>query len=328
VIRSVPSLSVVIPVLNAERDLPACLESIQRQTCRERMDVVVVDGGSIDATAEIARAAGARVVPNPLRKAEPGVAIGMRAASAPLITVMAADNRMVGEDFVATLLRTFQDPDVVAAFPRVVSPPGDRLVNRYFNRYSDPFNHFVYGSWYTSMDVVLRRAGDPQQLPIRPTVRDHPLLAVAQGCTVRAGSVYREAPEAADDVLAIVRLIETGGSIVLLGGVRLEHGHVTGLGSVYRKYRNRSREALGAEQGYLRRETYLSRGRRLRKLLWIPYSATLVPVVVHAAVMAIHRRDTLLLYHPIVNTVLFAAVMAGVGPSVLAGAAGRAPARS
>jgi hypothetical protein len=255
------------------------------------------------------------VVPNPLRKAEPGVAIGMREATAPLVTVMAADNRMLGEDFVTTLLRTFADPDVVAAFPRVVSPPGDRLVNRYFNRYSDPFNHFVYGSRHTSIDVVLRREGEPERVLLRPTVKEHPLLAVAQGCTVRAGSVYQADPEVADDVLAIVKLIETGGSIALLGGIRLEHGHVSSLAAVYRKYRNRSREALGAEQGYLRREKYLSRGRRLRTLLWVPYSATVVPAVVHAIAMAVRRRDPLLLYHPIANTVLFAAVVAGVGPS-------------
>jgi glycosyltransferase involved in cell wall biosynthesis len=309
------SLSVVIPVLDAERDLPACLGSIARQDCREDVEVVVVDGGSRDATVEIAAAAGARVVPNPLRKAEPGVAIGMRAANAPLVTVMAADNRMVGETFVTGLLRTFEDPDVVAAFPRVVSPPGDRLVNRYFNRYSDPFNHFVYGSRHTSIDVVLRQRGDPHCLLIRPTVEEHPLLAVAQGCTVRAGSVYQDVPEVADDVLAIVKLIESGGSIALLGDVRLEHDHVSGLASVYRKYRNRSREAMSAEQGYLRRETYLSLGRRLRTLLWVPYSATVVPAVVHALVMAARRRDPLLLYHPIVNTVVFAAVMAGVGPA-------------
>ena len=48
--------SVVILTLNEERDLPRCLASIAG--CD---DIVVVDSGSVDRTAEIARAAGARV---------------------------------------------------------------------------------------------------------------------------------------------------------------------------------------------------------------------------------------------------------------------------
>lgn len=48
--------SVVILTLNEERDLPKCLASIA--SCD---DVVVLDSGSTDRTAEIARAAGARV---------------------------------------------------------------------------------------------------------------------------------------------------------------------------------------------------------------------------------------------------------------------------
>lgn len=52
--------SVVILTLNEERNLPACLGSVAMSD-----DVVVLDSGSTDKTAEIARAAGRRVVVNP-----------------------------------------------------------------------------------------------------------------------------------------------------------------------------------------------------------------------------------------------------------------------
>lgn len=48
--------SIVILTLNEERDLPACLATIA-----DCPDIVVLDSGSTDRTAEIARAAGARV---------------------------------------------------------------------------------------------------------------------------------------------------------------------------------------------------------------------------------------------------------------------------
>lgn len=53
-------LSVVIPTLNAAATLPACLAAL-----READEIVVVDGGSSDATAGIAEAAGARLIHSP-----------------------------------------------------------------------------------------------------------------------------------------------------------------------------------------------------------------------------------------------------------------------
>ncbi len=310
-----PSLSVVIPVLNGARDLGACLESIRRQAAPPGgYEIVVADGGSTDGTRAIAEAAGARVVDNEFRKAEPGVAVGMQAAEGRLITVMAADNRMSGVSFLQHMVAAFDDRTVVAAFPRVVSTKEDGLVNRYFNRYSDPFNHFVYGSLSTSIDLMLRRG----IRSLTPTVEDHPLMAIAQGCTVRAGSVYDGPPSEADDVVAVIKLIESGGKIVLVEQAELEHHHASGLGPMYRKYWRRTKEALGGEQGYLRRESRMSRGRRIRRWLWIPYSATLVPPVVHGAFMAARYRDPVLLYHPVVNTVIFAAVVRGAAARVAA----------
>ena len=52
--------SVLILTLNEERDLPACLASV-----RQCDDIVVLDSGSTDRTAEIALAAGARVFTRP-----------------------------------------------------------------------------------------------------------------------------------------------------------------------------------------------------------------------------------------------------------------------
>jgi CDP-glycerol glycerophosphotransferase len=54
-LRAVPLVSVVVPVYNVEPYLRACLESIARQTHGE-LEVIVVDDGSTDGSAAIARA--------------------------------------------------------------------------------------------------------------------------------------------------------------------------------------------------------------------------------------------------------------------------------
>ncbi|MCI5207837.1 MAG: glycosyltransferase [Candidatus Electrothrix sp. ATG2] len=51
-----PDLSVIVPAWNAEKTLALCLRSLIRQTfSRDRYEIIVVDDGSTDRTAEIAR---------------------------------------------------------------------------------------------------------------------------------------------------------------------------------------------------------------------------------------------------------------------------------
>jgi glycosyltransferase involved in cell wall biosynthesis len=56
-------ISVIIPTLNAERPLPRCFDSLIGAAVRGVVrEVIVADGGSADATLEIADAAGAHIV--------------------------------------------------------------------------------------------------------------------------------------------------------------------------------------------------------------------------------------------------------------------------
>ena len=73
-------VDVVIPALNEERALPRVLEEIPRPPVRR---VVVADNGSTDATAAVARAAGAEVVHQPER--------GYGAACLEALELLAAD---------------------------------------------------------------------------------------------------------------------------------------------------------------------------------------------------------------------------------------------
>ncbi len=59
-----PNVSVIIPALNEEKSIGSVLNAIPRQLVNE---IIVVDNGSSDRTAEIARHCGARVVSQPER---------------------------------------------------------------------------------------------------------------------------------------------------------------------------------------------------------------------------------------------------------------------
>lgn len=68
ILRLRRSLSIIIPAYNEETRLPGTLQSIERflgLSAWEFTEIVVVDDGSTDGTAAVARAAGARVLSNP-----------------------------------------------------------------------------------------------------------------------------------------------------------------------------------------------------------------------------------------------------------------------
>ena len=85
------SISVVIPVLDDAELLRRCLAAIAAQQ-RPADEVVVVDNGSTDASAEVARAAGARVVVEPRRGIAAASATGFDAARGDLLARLDADS--------------------------------------------------------------------------------------------------------------------------------------------------------------------------------------------------------------------------------------------
>ena len=90
-LRAPITISVVIPVYNDAEFLRTCLRALSQQR-RPADEVIVVDNASTDATAAIARAAGARLVTEPVRGIWPAASAGYDAASGDLIARLDADS--------------------------------------------------------------------------------------------------------------------------------------------------------------------------------------------------------------------------------------------
>lgn len=127
--------SVVLPAKNEEAAISATVGKILL-TCPE-VEVIVVDDGSTDATAEKARAAGARVVSHPYSKGN-GAAIktGARAAMGEIIVFMDADGQHDPADIPRLLAKMNEGYDmVVGARGRGSQASAGRgLANGFYNR--------------------------------------------------------------------------------------------------------------------------------------------------------------------------------------------------
>lgn len=87
-----PRVSVVVPVRNGGEDLAACLRALMSQTlARDAYEVIVVDDGSSDGSADLAERLGAQVVRQPQRGAPAARNAGVHAAQAPWVAFTDAD---------------------------------------------------------------------------------------------------------------------------------------------------------------------------------------------------------------------------------------------
>ena len=297
--------SIVLPAFNEAARLPAVLESIARQRYPKAcVEILIADGGSTDNTVSVARAYGARVIHNPMRRAEPGVGMLLGEATGDVAIIVAADNAFVGKDFLSKLALPFGDRETAAAFPAVVSTSDDGATTQYINAFTDPFNHFIYAAAtspasYHRRYAVKRRGSNYIVYDFRSGPL--PLLALAQAFAIRL-PYAKPAGMEEDDVAPVYELVAQGRDIAFVPDAHVEHHTVNGIRDALKKFGPRIRKRMtdGGQPVWQRLSTS-DTSRRVRAYLWPFYAATFVV----PAMVALDgwRRDGRRewLYHPFVS---------------------------
>lgn len=108
------NVAVVIPTLNEERFISQCLESVLAQSYpTEKLDIMVVDGGSTDKTESIVlkyadRYKNIRFIKNPQRIQSAAFNIGVKSSFAPIIIRLDA-HATYDNDYIATCVSTLAE---------------------------------------------------------------------------------------------------------------------------------------------------------------------------------------------------------------------------
>ncbi|MGN8048302.1 glycosyltransferase family 2 protein [Curtobacterium sp. 22159] len=176
-----PSVSVVVPVLDDADHLRCCLDALAEQT-RRPDEVIVVDNGSHDDSVAVAQAAGAIVLTERVRGIARASARGYDRATGDVIVRLDADS-VPPPDWVARAVRILEDRAAVA-----VTGPG---------RPHDggPIVRLVWGAVYMRPYFALVSAalGRPPLFGSAMAMRRDTWLAIR-------GRAHREDPEVHDDV--------------------------------------------------------------------------------------------------------------------------------
>lgn len=140
------AVTVIMPAYNAAGTIGLSLASIKKQRFDPaQIEIMVVDGGSTDATREIASGFGATVVSNPKRQQEYAKHLGLTLARGRYAIFMDADEVFAGADAIRRRINFF------AAHPEVkniicsglLTPPGYPSICDYINSLGDPFYFYL-----------------------------------------------------------------------------------------------------------------------------------------------------------------------------------------
>lgn len=234
------ALLVVIPCLNEEAHLPELLERLCADTAAAQARIVVADGGSNDASAEIVRwraAVDARVVllPNPRRLQAAGINLAVQRYGADAEMFVRVDAHAgYPADFLSRLLRAQRESgaDSVTVSMRAVADTGSC-----FQRAAA-----------CAQNSVLGAGGSPHRKGGLRRWVEHGHHALFRTALFRAAGGYDESFTHNEDAELDARLAALGGRILLAGDILIDYFPRTTpralMGQYFRYGQGRARTAL------------------------------------------------------------------------------------
>jgi hypothetical protein len=145
-----------MPVRNAAADLARCLASLAASAGDVPVEIVVVDNGSTDDSAAVARRHGARVLSRPGLKVGACRNAGASEAAAPLLAFVDADHEVTSQ-WVSACIGAFRDPTTAAAGYLCRAPEAGTWVQRMYDalRARDAGRRDV--EWLGAGNLAIRR---------------------------------------------------------------------------------------------------------------------------------------------------------------------------
>lgn len=144
---SYPLISIISATFNSAKTLELMLKSVKAQSYpQDKIEIMIMDGGSSDDTLKLAKKYGCRVIHNP--KTEPVNAkfLGYHQAKGKYAIYLDSDEVLESKDSIKDKYVACRDNPAVKA---VVStgykgPLGYPFINSYVNEFGDPFSFFIY----------------------------------------------------------------------------------------------------------------------------------------------------------------------------------------
>ena len=300
-----PTVTFIIPTLNAAHILPKCLSAIRSQLYPQKnIEIIIADGGSTDETKKIAKKFHAKVIPNPEVLHEQGKSRASKHATGKILFYTDADNILSRNDWISLMVAPYmKEKNIVGFLPQTIPAPDAPPLDRYLGYlFTDPFTWFTYGASANPQDYPKRYKPvkiTSEYTLYRFTGPEYPLFGLSQG--VGTANTFKRLEIAhADDLLAGIKLMNEGGIIAYIPKAGVYHYHVSGFGNFIRKYTWRIRNNLTNQvkgMGITQRTSFFSSMRKFRMMIFMPYGFSIIFPSIDAIRLAIRYQDLVMLYH-------------------------------
>jgi glycosyltransferase involved in cell wall biosynthesis len=315
--ENLPLVSFVTATYNSGWCIEDSLKSIRKQDYpKEKIEIIFADGGSTDNTLKIAKEYGVKVLKNKLKLGEPGFALGCEKAKGDLIVFLGHDNQLVQKNWIRLMIKPFIEANVTVAFPHLENKKEDSWLTKYVNKFTDPFNHFVYG--YTNNPLTFEKIykvvekGDSWKV-FDFSLMNHPILAFDQGLMLRKKGFQRNKDTWYCDILPILDLIRGKKKFAYVSVASNYHSTLNkGLKQFIKKhqwgidYNLSPKKTFGIFKkpfGLKARENYMSLNRKIRMFLYPFYGISFIFPCLRALYFYFKDREKEWFYHPFITFV-------------------------
>jgi glycosyltransferase involved in cell wall biosynthesis len=302
-----PTISIIIPTLNAAGPLGECLRRIRNQDYpKSKYEIIIADGGSVDKTIEIAKKYKCRVVPNKLKTGEAGKAAGLKAAKNEIICLVDSDNYLPDKNWLRRMVEPFSDTEIIGSEPIEYTY---RKKDGYITRYcaligmNDPIcmylgnydrYNYLTGRW-TDLPVKEKDCGNYLKLTLEkykvPTIG-------ANGTMIRRKLIEKQVGDYLFDIDEIHELISKGKNKFAKVKVGIIHVFSGTVSTFIRKQKRRIKD-FGYYNKIGARKYPWNKLNKAGFVKFVIFSALWLPTFIEASIGYIKKPDRAWFFHPL-----------------------------
>ncbi|MEM3192729.1 MAG: glycosyltransferase [Candidatus Parvarchaeota archaeon] len=234
-----PSVDIIIPTFNCEKDIKRCLECISSQKYPGEMNIIIVDGGSSDGTINVAKSFTSRVYVNvgQYGTGKNGAkAFGESVSRGELIWHLDSDNFVIGENCLINLVKPLMEDENIS-----FSVPVPEI---------DPFASSL-SNWLAMREIYNLNS----RIKVSTKVHDYYLISdmdygLTNGCLIRR-DVLKKVGGYDSDVRLLMRMRKKKlSTAAIVPNSKFYHNQTTGYVDYLKKWLRRSKKfsAMGQEQ--------------------------------------------------------------------------------
>lgn len=298
--KNLPTISVILPTYQAEKDIENCLNSIAIQDYpKDKLEILVIDGGSKDKTLEIVRkfkTFNTTILFNPFRDCDEGKSIGLHHAKGEIVALIDADNELSSPKWFMTMVQPLiEDATIFGVASPWLMRKDDPSINKYETliKIADPLAR----RFHPQMEIVDKK----KYVIYRAKMGDTPVVG-ANGFLWRRNVIdsvggYEQKFE---EVNFIARVIEGGYfSFAEVKNVGIYHYYCTSIWSYIKKRVKIGRKFLGRKSR--KQKTWVDHAKQDSFFLAIMYNISIVGPMLEAIKEYRKSKEIAWFWHPFIS---------------------------